>query len=134
MSEAHSRRDLLADLWRGAGLALGASFAAVLSRALGASAARREVALDANVVAHAAASGGGVVGGLWIAGTKDAPVATDLTCTHLGCAVRPSGNGFACPCHGSRYDGQGRPVAGPATRELARVALERRGNAWIARR
>lgn len=134
MSEARSRRDLLADLWRGAALALGASFTAALSRALGATAARPEIALDSDAVARAAASGGGAVGDLWIVGTQEAPVAIDLTCTHLGCAVRPVGAGFTCPCHGSRYDGQGRPVAGPARRELGRLALERRGNTWIARR
>jgi Rieske Fe-S protein len=128
-----SRRDLLSDIWRVAGLALGASYVSVLARGLGALSRRREVALDAEAVTRAAASGGGVVEGFFIAGTPAAPEATDLTCTHLGCTVRRSGSGFECPCHRSRYDDTGRPVAGPATRPLARVALERRGTAWIAK-
>lgn len=128
-----SRRDLLSDLWRAAGLALGAAFAAVLSRALGASARTEERTLDGAAVARAAVSGGGVVGDLWISGTPEAPEARDLACTHLGCRVAPSPSGFACPCHLSRYDRDGRPVAGPAARPLARVALVRRGSSWIAR-
>ena len=30
--------------------------------------------------------------------------ALSLVCTHLGCTVDESADGFACPCHGSRYD------------------------------
>jgi len=58
--------------------------------------------------------------------------AVSAVCTHLGCTVQaevaPEGRAesidarqtwrFACPCHGSRYDGDGRPVAGPAPRTL----------------
>ena len=29
--------------------------------------------------------------------------AIDLTCTHLGCTVKATEHGFACPCHGSRF-------------------------------
>lgn len=40
-------------------------------------------------------------------------------CTHLGCNVRyVTGDGFACPCHGSLYDKNGNVVAGPAPRPL----------------
>jgi cytochrome b6-f complex iron-sulfur subunit len=40
-------------------------------------------------------------------------------CTHLGCNVaHKEGAGFACPCHGSLYDGDGRVVQGPAPRAL----------------
>ncbi|MEW5734625.1 MAG: Rieske 2Fe-2S domain-containing protein [Thermodesulfobacteriota bacterium] len=39
----------------------------------------------------------------------------NATCSHLGCLVKrdPSGNGFLCPCHGGRYDADGRVVSGP---------------------
>ena len=30
-------------------------------------------------------------------------LAFDLTCTHLGCTVRATEQGFSCPCHGSRF-------------------------------
>lgn len=46
------------------------------------------------------------------------------TCTHLGCTVRAEGEGFVCPCHGSRYDADGRVIGGPAPRSLAFVAVE----------
>lgn len=40
-------------------------------------------------------------------------------CTHLGCNVRHvAGNGFACPCHGSLFDANGRVTRGPAPRPL----------------
>lgn len=40
-------------------------------------------------------------------------------CTHLGCNVRHIGAGFECPCHGSRYDENGRVIHGPAPKSLA---------------
>ena len=30
-------------------------------------------------------------------------LALDLTCPHLGCTVKATAEGFACPCHGSRF-------------------------------
>jgi cytochrome b6-f complex iron-sulfur subunit len=40
------------------------------------------------------------------------------TCTHLGCRVTPSPEGFACPCHGSHFDLQGNVLKGPAVKAL----------------
>jgi cytochrome b6-f complex iron-sulfur subunit len=62
--------------------------------------------------------------------------AISATCTHLGCTVRAEAlsnptvaevggaplkltHRFQCPCHGSRYTGDGVNVAGPAPRPLA---------------
>jgi cytochrome b6-f complex iron-sulfur subunit len=62
--------------------------------------------------------------------------AVSAVCTHLGCTVRaealsqpivkPVGGAplrlthrFNCPCHGSRYEGDGTNVSGPAPRPLA---------------
>src|SRR3989338_917843 len=39
-------------------------------------------------------------------------------CTHLGCTVKISETGYACPCHGSTYDRYGRVTGGPAPRDL----------------
>jgi Rieske Fe-S protein len=36
-------------------------------------------------------------------------------CTHAGCGISRYENArMHCPCHGSQFDGDGRPVAGPA--------------------
>lgn len=50
-------------------------------------------------------------------GSKLAVIST--VCTHLGCTVAISDTGFACPCHGSRYDQDGNVVGGPAPKSLA---------------
>ena len=40
-------------------------------------------------------------------------------CTHLGCGISGVTEGLAvCPCHGSKFDGNGNPVSGPATKPL----------------
>ncbi len=44
-------------------------------------------------------------------------------CTHLGCNVKRVATGFECPCHGSRFDENGRVVHGPAPTGLAWYAL-----------
>ena len=49
-------------------------------------------------------------------GDKMAAIST--TCTHLGCIVAVATTGFACPCHGSRYDQDGNVTGGPAPRAL----------------
>jgi Rieske Fe-S protein len=53
-------------------------------------------------------------------------LALDLTCTHLGCTVKATEQGFACPCHGSRFGTAGNVVKGPAPRALRRLSLDRR--------
>ena len=129
-----SRRDFLGRLWTWTGGALAAASVLVLFRALRSAAPPvREAALDAAAVSRAVASGGAVVGELFVIGSAEAPVALSLACTHLGCRVAGAPGGFACPCHGSRFDAAGGPVAGPARSALARVPLARRGDMWIAR-
>ena len=56
-------------------------------------------------------------------------------CTHLSCAVvhRPEEQALACPCHKGAFSAvDGRPLAGPPTRRLPRVTIERRGSELIA--
>ncbi|MBI4771610.1 MAG: ubiquinol-cytochrome c reductase iron-sulfur subunit [Chloroflexi bacterium] len=56
--------------------------------------------------------------------TPDGFLALSTICPHLGCTVEPSAGGFACPCHGSRFDAPGRLLRGPATRSLSALRLE----------
>jgi menaquinol-cytochrome c reductase iron-sulfur subunit len=51
------------------------------------------------------------------------PVVLSARCTHLGCQVRwDAGSGaFLCPCHGGRFDREGRCLGGPPPRPLARL-------------
>ena len=41
---------------------------------------------------------------VFICRDREGLYAISAVCTHLGCIVRTSEKGFACPCHGSRYD------------------------------
>ena len=50
--------------------------------------------------------------------------AISLTCTHLGCEVEPTGEGFACPCHGSQFDQDGKVIRGPAAQPLKSLRIE----------
>lgn len=55
-------------------------------------------------------------------------------CTHLGCAYRweSAKKEFACPCHGSVFDIEGKVLAGPAERPLDRYATKLEGNRlWL---
>jgi arsenite oxidase small subunit len=56
-------------------------------------------------------------------------------CTHLSCAViyREDEKDLFCPCHhGIFRAADGAPVAGPPTRPLPRIRLERRGDDLLA--
>jgi cytochrome b6-f complex iron-sulfur subunit len=50
--------------------------------------------------------------------------ALSLVCSHLGCTTEADDGGYVCPCHGSRYDHQGRVVNGPAKQALKAVWVE----------
>jgi Rieske Fe-S protein len=51
--------------------------------------------------------------------------AISVVCTHLGCSVARSPEGFACPCHGSRFTSNGKVVGGPAPRALPWIEVGR---------
>jgi cytochrome b6-f complex iron-sulfur subunit len=51
--------------------------------------------------------------------------AVSAICTHLGCILEKSLDGFQCPCHGSCYSDEGAVVSGPAPRDLAWYRISR---------
>lgn len=59
--------------------------------------------------------------------------AVSAVCTHLGCTINQTPDGFHCPCHGSVFDGSGTVVHGPAPRPLSwfSVSLSRDGRLVI---
>lgn len=57
--------------------------------------------------------------------------AMSLVCTHLGCTVSVGPDGIVCPCHGSQFDRAGKVLKGPATRALARLPVEDRGDTLV---
>ena len=67
---------------------------------------------------------------VWVRRVSGGYQAILATCTHLGCEVtyHPGRNQWQCPCHGSVYDEEGRPIQGPAPLPLPRVAVEALAN------
>ena len=57
--------------------------------------------------------------------------AVSLTCTHLGCIVKKSPEGFECPCHGSRFAADGEVTKGPAPQPLPWVEVSGKGANYV---
>jgi len=60
---------------------------------------------------------------LWVRQDEGGLYAVSAVCTHLGCIVTAEETGYFCPCHGSRFDRDGKVVGGPAPRGLRYLAL-----------
>ncbi len=62
-------------------------------------------------------------------------IALSSVCTHLGCGVawNPQTKHFECPCHGGKYDRQGRVIAGPPPRPLPRYEVKVEGGKVFVR-
>ena len=60
---------------------------------------------------------------LFLFNGADGFFAVSSVCPHLGCNVKRGAAGFECPCHGSRFDENGRVVQRPAPAPLAWYAL-----------
>ncbi len=61
--------------------------------------------------------------GVFIFHSEDGFYAISSICTHLGCIVKKTEDGFSCPCHGSKFGRDGRTVSGPAPRPLEWFAV-----------
>ena len=51
--------------------------------------------------------------------------AVSAVCTHLGCIIEKSEDGFQCPCHGSCYNENGEVLSGAATKDLPWYSLQK---------
>ncbi|MBK5296938.1 MAG: ubiquinol-cytochrome c reductase iron-sulfur subunit [Vicinamibacteria bacterium] len=74
---------------------------------------------------------------LFVLNRGDGFAAVSAVCTHLGCTVRHvEGEGFVCPCHGSRFDLEGQVRQGPAPGPLPwyGLSLSRRGDLIVDER
>ena len=61
------------------------------------------------------------LGSVWVVRQGDNVTAFSAVCPHLGCSVNVapgSGAGFACPCHTSAFEKDGKRKSGPAPRDL----------------
>lgn len=62
---------------------------------------------------------------VFIFADNDGLHAVSSVCTHLGCIVHATEWGFQCPCHGSKFNKDGKVTAGPAPRNLPWLEISR---------
>jgi cytochrome b6-f complex iron-sulfur subunit len=55
---------------------------------------------------------------LFVVHGQDGFAAISAVCSHLGCIVAGTPEGFACPCHGSKFARDGKVTQGPAPSPL----------------
>lgn len=60
---------------------------------------------------------------LWVYSGAEGLYAISSVCTHLGCVVLKNENDYFCPCHGSRFNPEGKVISGPAPRPLIYLEL-----------
>ncbi len=61
---------------------------------------------------------------LWVFSDDKGLYVISAVCTHLGCVVAKQEDGsFFCPCHGSRFDAEGKVTKGPAPKPLLHLEL-----------
>jgi len=64
------------------------------------------------------------LGAAWLLRSGAEVRAFSVVCPHLGCAIdrTATGPGFACPCHDSSFDSDGKRLTGPSPRGLDELA------------
>ena len=65
-----------------------------------------------------------ILGAAFVRAGKQGFEALSGMCPHLGCAVGAEGGGFLCPCHDSKFGGNGEKQTGPAQRNLDPLPIE----------
>jgi len=61
----------------------------------------------------------------------DGVYAISTLCTHLGCIVKSTHEGFECPCHGSRFTPDGAVTKGPAPTALPWRKVTLSGGSYV---
>lgn len=63
---------------------------------------------------------------VFIVSSSEGTTVLSATCSHLGCLVNYNRekHEFVCPCHGGRYDLDGKNVAGPPPAPLSRFPIK----------
>ena len=65
------------------------------------------------------------LGSVWLVKSGDEVRAYSAVCPHLGCSVNATATGaFACPCHTSAFDKNGKKQSGPSPRDLDALATK----------
>lgn len=70
-----------------------------------------------------------------VVNSKAGFAAFSLVCSHLGCLVTWAGekNEFVCPCHGAKFDAEGRVISGPPPKGLERLTVEEKEDEiWVS--
>ena len=55
---------------------------------------------------------------------EDEYVSYSSECTHFGCEVELSDNGYQCPCHDSTFTLEGNVTSGPAKQDLVKFDVD----------
>jgi len=58
------------------------------------------------------------LGSVWLVRRGETVLAFSAVCPHLGCSVNAVGREFACPCHTSAFDADGKKKSGPSPRDM----------------
>lgn len=63
---------------------------------------------------------------IYLVNDGDSIIALSPVCTHLGCFVNfdKNSNEFICPCHGGKYDSEGKVLKGPPKEPLQRLPVK----------
>lgn len=58
------------------------------------------------------------LGSVWLVKHGDKVLALSAVCPHLGCSINATEGAFACPCHTSAFDADGKRKSGPSPRDM----------------
>jgi len=71
--------------------------------------------------------------GVYLTKHNNSLLALSAQCPHLGCILNfdQKKKEFHCPCHGSKFDSNGKRLAGPARTNMKQVPLTKKANGDI---